>query len=38
MVEVALLKQIWTRSPAFFRTLDDIKGLQGQVQSTIVVS
>eukprot|EP01035_Chromulina_nebulosa_P026697 gene26697-34984_t len=36
MVEVALLKQIWTRSPAFFRTLDDIKGLQGQVQSTIV--
>jgi hypothetical protein len=31
LVEVALLKLIWTRSPAFFRALDDIKGLQFQV-------
>ena len=23
---MALLKQIWIRSPAFFRALDDIKG------------
>jgi vacuolar protein sorting-associated protein 54 len=32
LVEVALLKHIWSRSPAFFRALDDIKGLQAQVQ------
>ena len=32
LVEVALLKHIWSRSPAFFRALDDIKGLQEQVQ------
>lgn len=31
LVEVALLRQIWLRSPAFFRALDDIKGLQFQV-------
>ena len=31
LVEMALLKHIWSRSPAFFRALDDIKGLQGQV-------
>ena len=31
LVEVALLKHIWSRSPAFFRALDDIKGLQAQV-------
>lgn len=35
LVEVALLKQIWSRSPAFFRTLDDIKELQVQVSSAI---
>ena len=28
LVEVALLKQIWMKSTAFFRALDDIKGLQ----------
>ena len=28
LVEMALLKQIWIRSPAFFRALDDIKGLK----------
>lgn len=28
LVEVALLKQIWQKSTAFFRALDDIKGLQ----------
>lgn len=33
LVEVALLKHIWSRSPAFFRALDDIKGLQTQVQA-----
>jgi hypothetical protein len=32
LVEVALLRQIWLRSPAFFRALDDIKGLQLQVR------
>eukprot|EP01038_Epipyxis_sp_PR26KG_P011823 gene11823-15822_t len=31
ITEVALLRQIWARSPAFFRALDDIKGLQYQV-------
>ena len=30
---MALLKHIWSRSPAFFRALDDIKGLQTQVQA-----
>jgi hypothetical protein len=30
-MQVALLKHIWSRSPAFFRALDDIKGLQNQV-------
>ncbi|KAJ1428222.1 Vps54-like protein-domain-containing protein [Ochromonadaceae sp. CCMP2298] len=34
LVEVALLRQIWLRSPAFFRALDDIKGLQYQVYET----
>ena len=33
LVEIALLKHIWSRSPAFFRALDDIKGLQTQVQA-----
>jgi vacuolar protein sorting-associated protein 54 len=28
LVELALLKQIWMKSTAFFRALDDIKGLQ----------
>ena len=31
LVEVALLRQIWSKSTAFFRALDDIKGLQRQV-------
>ena len=31
LVEVALLKQIWLKSTAFFRALDDIKGLQSLV-------
>ena len=31
LVEVALLRQIWSKSNAFFRALDDIKGLQRQV-------
>ena len=35
LVEVALLRQIWYRSPAFFKALDDIKGLQYQVYETI---
>jgi vacuolar protein sorting-associated protein 54 len=34
-VETALLKQIWVRSGAFFRALDDIKGLRGLVSDTI---
>ena len=33
LVEVALLKQIWLKSTAFFRALDDIKGLQTSVAS-----
>ena len=32
---MALLKHIWSRSPAFFRALDDIKGLQGQVRDSL---
>jgi len=36
LVEVALLKQIWARSPAFFRSLDDMKQLQGLVARTIL--
>ena len=35
LVEVALLRQIWYRSPAFFKALDDIKGLQYQVYEAI---
>jgi vacuolar protein sorting-associated protein 54 len=35
LVETALLKQIWVRSGAFFRALDDIKGLRGLVSDTI---
>jgi hypothetical protein len=35
LVEVALLRQIWLRSPAFFRALDDIKGLQHQVRDVV---
>jgi hypothetical protein len=34
LVEMALLKQIWSRSPAFFRALDDLKGLQSKVIET----
>eukprot|EP01039_Chlorochromonas_danica_P009435 gene9435-10424_t len=34
LVEVALLRQIWSRSIAFFRTLDDLKGLRDVVQGT----
>lgn len=33
LVEVALLKQIWSRSPAFFRASDDIRALQEQVSA-----
>lgn len=36
LVEVALLRQIWLRSPAFFRALDDIKGLQLQVKHDVL--
>ena len=35
LVEIALLRQIWSRSPAFFRALDDLKGLQYNVYDTI---
>lgn len=35
LVEIALLRQIWIRSPAFFRALDDMKGLQAQVASAM---
>lgn len=35
LVETALLRQIWVRSGAFFRALDDIKGLRGLVSETI---
>ena len=35
LVEVALLRQIWYRSPAFFKALDDIKGLQYHVYEAI---
>lgn len=31
LVELALLKQIWSRSPQFFKALDEIKALQFQV-------
>jgi hypothetical protein len=34
LVEVALLKQIWSKSTAFFRALDDIKGLQARVPAS----
>ena len=37
LVEVALLRQIWLRSPAFFRALDDIKGLQYQVSRVVLI-
>ena len=37
LVEVALLRQIWSRSPAFFRALDDLKGLQYEVYEAIQV-
>lgn len=36
LVEVALLRQIWSRSIAFFRALDDLKGLRDVVQGTTV--
>jgi vacuolar protein sorting-associated protein 54 len=35
LVEVALLRQIWSRSPAFFRALDNLKGLQHDVHDAI---
>lgn len=35
LVEVALLRQIWSRSPAFFRALDDLKGLQHDVHEAL---
>jgi len=35
LVELALLRQIWYRSPAFFKALDDIKGLQYQIYEAI---
>jgi hypothetical protein len=38
LVEVALLRQIWMRAPAFFRALDDIKGLQFQVRFLIFIA
>ena len=38
LVEVALLRQIWLRSPAFFRALDDIRALQTQVSVRVSVS
>lgn len=34
LVEIALLRQIWSRSPQFFRALDDIKSLQFDVSQT----
>lgn len=34
MIETALLKQIWVRSPAFFRALDDLTGIQVLVTNT----
>jgi vacuolar protein sorting-associated protein 54 len=37
LVEVALLRQIWSRSPAFFRALDDLKGLQYEVHEAIQI-
>ena len=41
LIEIALLRQIWARSPAFFRALDDLKSLQFSVseatRSTILV-
>jgi vacuolar protein sorting-associated protein 54 len=35
IVEIALLRQIWYKSPAFFRALDDFQGLQYQVFEAI---
>jgi hypothetical protein len=34
-VEIALLRQIWYRCPAFFRSLDNFKGLQYEVHEAI---
>eukprot|EP01041_Mallomonas_annulata_P005065 gene5065-10139_t len=31
LVELALLRLIWSRSPSFFRALDDIKGLETRI-------
>lgn len=36
LVEIALLRQIWCQSPAFFRALDDVRGLQATVSSTTI--
>lgn len=35
LVELALLKQIWAKSPAFFRASDDIRGLREAVKNAI---
>ena len=35
LVELALLKLIWSRSPSFFKAIDDVKGLQRKVSETI---
>jgi vacuolar protein sorting-associated protein 54 len=34
-VEIALLRQIWYRCPAFFRSLDNFKGLQYEVHEAV---
>lgn len=36
LVEVALLRQIWTRSPDFFRALEDIKSLELRVVKAVI--
>ena len=36
LVEVALLRQIWTRSPDFFRALEDIRSLELQVVKAVI--
>ena len=36
LVEMALLRQIWTRSPDFFRALEDIRSLEVQVVKAVI--
>jgi vacuolar protein sorting-associated protein 54 len=36
LVEVALLRQIWTRSPDFFKALEDIRSLELQVVKAVI--